>query len=79
MSQPINVGSIHPYFKAKSGKLSEARVMLPKFIATTSPEKLVLYYDFTLNGDEIYCREAYVGAEGLLAHQDNVGAVLGEF
>lgn len=79
MSHPTNVVSIHPYFKAKPGKLAEAKAMLPKFIATTSPEKLMLYYDFTLNGEEIHCREAYVGAEGLLAHLDNVGAVLGEF
>ena len=53
--------------------------MLPKFVATTSTEKLVLHYDFTINGDEIHCRESYVGAEGLLAHVENIGAVLGEF
>lgn len=79
MSHSSNVVSIHPYFKAKPGKLAEAKAMLPRFVATTSPEKLVLYYDFTVNGDEIHCREAYFGAAGLLAHLDNIGAVLGEF
>jgi len=79
MTHSTKVVSIHPYFKTKPGKLAEARAMLPKFIATTSPEKLVLYYDMTVNGDEIHCREAYLGAEGLLAHLDNIGAVLGEF
>jgi hypothetical protein len=79
MSHSTNVVSIHPYFKAKPGKLAEAKAMLPKFIARASSEKLLLHYDFTINGDEIYCRESYVGAEGLLAHLDNVGAVLDEF
>ena len=37
-----------------------------------------LFYGFTLNGDEIFCREAYADAEGLLAHLDSVGAMLAE-
>lgn len=79
MSRSTNVVSIHPYFKAKPGKLAEAIAMLPKFVATTAAEKLVLHYDFTIHGDEIHCRESYTGAEGLLAHVENIGAVLGEF
>ncbi|MFA6546738.1 MAG: hypothetical protein WCS99_20140 [Limisphaerales bacterium] len=79
MSHSANVVSIHPYFKVKPGKLAEAKALLPEFIARTSTEKLVLHYDFTMNGDEIHCRESYVGAEGLQAHVENVGAVLGEF
>ena len=79
MSHSTNVVSIHPYFKAKPGKLAEAKTMLPRFVTKTSTEKLVLHYDFTINGDEIHCRESYVGAEGLLAHVENVGSVLGEF
>lgn len=79
MSYSTDVVSIHPYFKAKPGKLAEAKAMLPQFVAQAATEKLLLQYDFTINGDEIHCREAYVGAEGLLAHLENVGAVLGEF
>ena len=79
MSHSTNIVSIHPYFKAKPGKLAEARTMLPRFVAKVATEKLTLHYDFTLNGDEIHCRESYAGAEGLLAHIENVGAVLGEF
>jgi hypothetical protein len=79
MKHSTNVVSIHPYFKVKRGKLAKAKAMLPKFVARTAREKAVLYYDFTINGDQIHCREAYIGAEGLLAHLENVGAVLGEF
>ena len=79
MSDSTNVVSLHPYFKARPGRLAEAKAMLPSFVAKTSTEKLVLHYDFTINGDEIFCRESYTGAEGLLAHLENVGTLLGEF
>lgn len=79
MSQSTNIVSIHPYFKARAGKLAEAKAMLPQFVARVAPEKLTLHYDFTISGDEIHCRESYVNAEGLLAHLDNVGPLLGEF
>ena len=41
-------------------------------------EKENLFYGFSINGDEIFCREAYESAEGLLAPLDNVGALLEE-
>ena len=50
--------------------------MLREFVAQTATEEKVIYYEFTLNGDEVFCREAYVGAEGALAHLTNVGALL---
>lgn len=77
MSQS-NVVSIHPYFKVKPGKLAEAKAILPKMVANTAPERLMLNYDFTINGDEIFCRESYVGAAGLLAHIESIGPLLGE-
>ena len=33
-------------------------------------------YKFTVNGDEIFCREGYTDAKGILAHLNNVGALL---
>jgi quinol monooxygenase YgiN len=73
-----NMVSLHPYFKAKPGKLGEVKALLPAFVAKTTPEPACLFYDFTLNGDELACREGYAGAEGALAHLDSVGALLGE-
>ena len=78
MSLPPNSVTIHPYFRAQPGQLAAARALLPAFVARTATEPLNLHYDFTINGDEIHCREAYVGAEGALAHLENVGALLGE-
>jgi hypothetical protein len=78
MSHSTKVVSIHPYFRVKPGQLGAARASLPAFVAKTKGEPLMLGYDFTINGDEIHCRESYVGAEGALAHLDNVGPLLAE-
>jgi hypothetical protein len=79
MIHPSKVVSIHPYFKVKPGNMPAAKVALAQFVARTTTETGNLYYDFTVNGDVIFCREAYVGAEGLLRHVENVGAPLAEF
>jgi len=68
--------SLHPYFKVHAGQLDAAKALLREFVAKTATEEKVLYYEFTLNGDEVFCREAYAGAEGVLAHLTNVGAEL---
>jgi quinol monooxygenase YgiN len=78
MSQPANVVSVHPYFKVKPGKMDAFKAALPAFIEKAKQEKGNLYYDFTVNEDVVYCREAYVGADGFLAHLDGVGAMLPE-
>ena len=73
-----NIVSIHPYFKVHPGKLAEFKAAMPEFVEKTKGEPRNLYYEFTSNGDEIFCREGYDGAEGVLAHLDNVGALLAE-
>ena len=37
-----------------------------------------LYYGFSFHENQAHCREGYVDAEGLLAHFENVGALLEE-
>ncbi len=59
--------------------MPQAKELLRQMVARTSPESANLYYDFTIQGDVVFCREAYVGAEGLLAHVENVGPILAEF
>jgi quinol monooxygenase YgiN len=70
--------SFHPYFKVHSGKRDAIGAMLPRFVAKTTTEKEMLFYEFSWNGDELFCREAYENAEGLLAHLENVDALLTE-
>jgi quinol monooxygenase YgiN len=70
--------SLHPYFRAHPGKLDTVRAMFPRFVEKTATEKENLFYGFSVNSDEIFCREGYENAEGLLTHLDNVGALLAE-
>ena len=70
--------SLHPYFKVHPGKLEAVKAGFPRFVEKTANEKDCLFYGFTSNGEEMSCREAYQSAEGLLAHLDNIGALLAE-
>jgi len=70
--------SLHPYFKVHPGKLEAFEAGFPAFVEKTASEEKNLFYEFTLNGDEVFCREGYADAEGLLAHLENVGPLLTE-
>lgn len=70
--------SIHPYFKVEEGKLEAFKKTMKEFVARTGTEETCLYYDFSINGDVVFCREAYVGAAGVLAHLENVGSCIEE-
>jgi hypothetical protein len=78
MSALSNFVSLHPYFKAHPGKLETVKAGFPHFVEKTATEKKNLFYGFTINGDEVFCRKGYTDAEGVLAHLDHVGALLTE-
>ena len=68
--------TLHPYFRVPADKLELLKAILPEFVAKTRHETGNLFYEFTVNGDEVFCREGYVNAEALLAHLENVAAML---
>ena len=68
--------SVHPYFQVRPGQMPAARAILREFVDRTAREEGVLYYEFTLSGDLIFCREAYVNAEAFLAHAADVAGIL---
>ena len=70
--------SIHPYFKLQEGKLDEFKEVIKLFIERTQTEDKCFYYDFSIDTESniVFCREAYEGASGVLAHLDNVGDVI---
>ncbi len=76
MKTPADVVSIHPYYKARPGKLEAAKALLPAFVKISATEPKSLGYDFTINDDVIFCPEAYVGATGVQEHLANVGTLL---
>ncbi len=73
---PQTTVSIHPYFKPHEGKLADFIAGMPAFVERTRNEEKVLFYDFTVSDDIVFCREAYAGGEGALAHLQNVGDLL---
>jgi quinol monooxygenase YgiN len=67
-----------PYFQVAPGKLAEFKALGPKFVERTRSEAGCVHYAFSFNGDVAHCREGYDDAAAVLAHLDNVGALLQE-
>ncbi len=70
--------SIAPYFKVHDGQLAAFHTLCERFVEKTSAESGCLYYGFAFDGDEVHCREGYADADALLAHVENVGALIAE-
>ncbi len=70
--------SLAPYFQVNEGQLDAFKALGPKFIERTRNEPGCLFYAFSFDGNVAHCREGYRDAAALLAHLDNVGALLGE-
>jgi quinol monooxygenase YgiN len=68
--------TLGPYFKVSPGKLEAFKELCEQFVAKTSAEPKCLYYGFSFDGNQVHCREGYEDAEGMLAHLENVGALL---
>lgn len=78
MSTFDNSVSIHPYFRIHEGQMEACKALLTQFNAKVASEEKCLYYNFTLQDDVLCCREAYQDADGVKAHLENCGALLGE-
>lgn len=70
--------TIQPYFKIKPGKLEEFKAVAERMAAETESESACLYYGFSYEGEEAFCREGYADAEGLLFHAEHLADLLGE-
>ncbi len=67
-----------PYFQINDGQIEAFKALGPQFVARTRTEPGCVHYAFSYNGSQAHCREGYDNAEAVLAHLDNVGALLGE-
>lgn len=79
MSTFDNAVTIHPYFKIQQGQMDACKSFLAQFCEKVADEEMCLYYNFTFQDDVLFCREAYHDADGVQAHLENCGALLGEF
>ena len=76
MSQKDCCCSLAPYFKVHRGKLTAFKKGCKAFIEKTRKEPGCMYYGFSFDGDVAHCREGYTDADALLAHLENVDALL---
>lgn len=67
-----------PYFQVNEGQLEAFKALGPQFVAKSRTEPGCVHYAFSFNGSVAHCREGYDNAAAVLAHLDNVGALLGE-
>lgn len=70
--------TIVPYFEIPENKLELFKSYCERFVAKTQSEPKCLYYGFSFHENQGHCREGYADAEGVLAHLENVGALLEE-
>lgn len=56
--------------------MDEFKRLCQEFLSLVITEPKCLYFGFSFNGDEVFCREAFDGAEGVLEHLANVTALL---
>lgn len=76
MSNLSKAVSIHPYFKIQPGKEDAFEALMAEFVERTSTEETCFYYDFSICGDQAFCREAYHDAAAVLRHLENVGSCI---
>ena len=78
MSKPDTCCTLVPYFQVNDGQLDAFKALGPKFIERTRSEPGCLHYAFSYSGSVAHCREGYTDAGAVLAHLENVGALLAE-
>jgi len=78
MQQLDTCCTLVPYFQVNDGQLDAFKALGPQFVAKTRSEPGCVHYAFSFNGSVAHCREGYDDAAAVLAHLDNVGALLGE-
>lgn len=69
--------TIVPYFTVPPEKLSEFKATFPTFYEKTRTGKAdCIYYSFCIHENQVFCREGYKSAAGVLAHLEDVKAPL---
>jgi len=78
MAQTDRVCTLVPYFDVPAANLAAFKALGPRFVERTRSEPGCVHYVFSYNGNVAHCREGYDNAEAVLAHLENVGAILQE-
>ena len=68
--------TIQPTFTIND--MAKAEPFMKKCVDLTKNEAGCMYYGWTIQGDKLFCREAYVDAAAVQAHLDNIVPSVGE-
>lgn len=78
MALEDSVCTLVPYFVVRDGKLDDFKALGEQMVEKTRGEDGVVFYGFSFSGQQAHCREGYRDADGILAHLENVGELLGK-
>ena len=67
------------HLKIQSGKLDAFKELCEQSVEKTGQEPKCLYHEFSFNGEQAYCLEAYADADALLSHVESAKSLLAEF
>lgn len=70
--------TIQPHFRVREGHLDAFKAHCEKFVEATRSEEGCLYYGFSFDGNEAFCREGYADAGAALVHFGNVAEKIEE-
>lgn len=76
MALDDTVCTLVPYFQVQPGKLDEFKALGEQMVERTQGEDAVAFYGFSFADHVAHCREGYRNAAGILAHLENVDALL---
>ena len=76
MALEDNLCTLVPYFTVKEGELDAFKALGEQMVEKTRSEKDCVFYGFSFSGNRAFCREGYTSAAGILAHLENVDALL---
>ena len=78
MTSHLPTSSRQPLDLATATDLARGEPFMRMCVDLTRAEAGCMYYGWTIQGDKLFCREAYVDAAGVLEHLGNVGPLVGE-
>jgi len=78
MFTPDTCCTLVPYFEVQDGQLDAFKALAQKLVAKTRAEPGCMHYAFSFSGNVAHCREGYVDAAALLAHNKNVAELIGQ-
>ena len=70
--------TVVPYYEIREGNHAAFKEVCERLVRKTESEAGCLYYGFSFNGDQAFCREGHADGQAILDHLENVGLLFEE-